>query len=199
MKFIAWFSAMHDVVGSWPSQPSWSQDDRGALPVVWQQPQGCHRCVASSPGSSQFFNDARRKTREPGKIHHVRDVRWKGLGAAHAQFKNIARERSLIYLHFLPSWSVQACGDSSCLAQLFLHHASPSKCLILCMHPPRQAPSPFDLTSCTWWSLPGSLIFLRASLKNWEKPGYEAIHCTCPCIDIISLGRFLSGWHKRLG
>ena len=29
----------------------------------------------------------RKLTREPGKIHHVRDVRWKGLGAARAQFK----------------------------------------------------------------------------------------------------------------
>ena len=34
---------------------------------------------ASYPGSSQFFNDAFRET---GKIHHVSDVRWKGLGAA---------------------------------------------------------------------------------------------------------------------
>ena len=40
--------------------------------------------LASYSGSSQFFNDARRKTREPGKIHHVHDVRWKGLGAARA-------------------------------------------------------------------------------------------------------------------
>ena len=30
--------------------------------------------VASSPGSSQFFNVARRKTGKPGKIHHVNDV-----------------------------------------------------------------------------------------------------------------------------
>ena len=32
--------------------------------------------LASSPGSTQFFNDAHRKTREPGKIYYVRDVRW---------------------------------------------------------------------------------------------------------------------------
>ena len=30
--------------------------------------------------SNQLFNDARRKTREPGKIHHVCDIRWKRLG-----------------------------------------------------------------------------------------------------------------------
>ena len=29
--------------------------------------------IALSPGSSQFFNDARRKTREPGNIHHVHE------------------------------------------------------------------------------------------------------------------------------
>ena len=39
-----------------------------------------------SIGSSQFFNDAQRKAREPGKIHHVRDNMWKGLGAAHTHF-----------------------------------------------------------------------------------------------------------------
>ena len=29
--------------------------------------------VALSPGSSQFFNVARRKTGKPGKIHHVNE------------------------------------------------------------------------------------------------------------------------------
>ena len=42
--------------------------------------QGC--LIASYLGSSQFFNEAHRKAREPGKINHVRDVRWKGLGVA---------------------------------------------------------------------------------------------------------------------
>ena len=90
--------------------------------------------IASYPGSSQFFNDAHRKTREPGKIHHVRDVRWKGLGKRAHSLKNIAHERSLVYLHFLLSWPVRACGDSSCLAQLSFRRASPSKCLILCIY-----------------------------------------------------------------
>ena len=36
--------------------------------------------VASSPGLTQFFNVARRKTRRPGKIDHVRDVGWRELG-----------------------------------------------------------------------------------------------------------------------
>ena len=36
---------------------------------------------ASYPGSAQFFNDACRKMREPGKIHHVCDITWKGAGA----------------------------------------------------------------------------------------------------------------------
>ena len=42
--------------------------------------------VSSSPGSSRFSNVARRKRREPGKIYHVNDVGWRGLGrAAHAR------------------------------------------------------------------------------------------------------------------
>ena len=49
--------------------------------------------LASYPGSSQFFSDARRKTREPGKIHDVRDVRWKGLGAMHAYTSHIYWEK----------------------------------------------------------------------------------------------------------
>ena len=36
--------------------------------------------IASSPGLTQFFNVARRKTRRPGKIDHVRDVEWRELG-----------------------------------------------------------------------------------------------------------------------
>ena len=49
--------------------------------------------VASYPGSSQFFNDARRKMREPGKIHHMRDIMWKGLGAAHAYISDVCWEK----------------------------------------------------------------------------------------------------------
>ena len=33
-----------------------------------------HDNLALWPGSSQFFNVVRRKTREPGKIYHMRDV-----------------------------------------------------------------------------------------------------------------------------
>ena len=47
------------------------------------------RTLASSPGSSRFSNVARRKKREPGKIHHVSDVGWKGLG-------QVARTRSTV-------------------------------------------------------------------------------------------------------
>ena len=34
--------------------------------------------LASYPGSSQFFNDPRRKTREPSKSHHIHDVHVEG-------------------------------------------------------------------------------------------------------------------------
>ena len=35
------------------------------------------------PRLPQFLNVTCRKTREPGKIYHVRDIRWKQLGARH--------------------------------------------------------------------------------------------------------------------
>ena len=41
-----------------------------------------HKRIASSPGSSRFSNVTRRKRREPGKIYHVNDVGWRGLGRA---------------------------------------------------------------------------------------------------------------------
>ena len=44
-----------------------SQDFRSD-PLWW------HLFLALYPGSSQFFNVAHRKTREPGKIYHVHDV-----------------------------------------------------------------------------------------------------------------------------
>ena len=39
----------------------------------------------SYPGSSQFFNDTRRKTGEPGKIHYMHDVKdvWDLVWRAH--------------------------------------------------------------------------------------------------------------------
>ena len=40
------------------------------------------KILASSPGSSRFSNVARRKRREPGKIYHVNDVGWRGIGRA---------------------------------------------------------------------------------------------------------------------
>ena len=52
---------------------------------------GC--MVASSSGSSRFSNVARRKRREPGKIYHVNDVGWRGLGRA-------ARARSTVDIEY---------------------------------------------------------------------------------------------------
>ena len=39
-----------------------------------------YKDISLVPRFFQFFNDACRKTRELGKIHHLCDVRWKGLG-----------------------------------------------------------------------------------------------------------------------
>ena len=74
--------------------------------------------LALCTGSSQFFNDARRKMREPGKIHHVRDVRWKGLGMACAPFKNPSTRKAAsmpTFLAVLACTSMSIPGDSSLL------------------------------------------------------------------------------------
>ena len=139
--------------------------------------------IASYPGSSQFFNDARRKTREPGKIHHVRDVKWKGLGKRAHSLKNIAHERSLVYLHFLLSWPVRACDDSSCLAQLSFRCASPSKRLI-CVRCAKSLPP--DVTHVM--NFTRLSCFSACIVENWEEPGYEARvhkqahHCRHKCL-----------------
>ena len=118
--------------------------------------------VASYPGSSQFFNDARRKMREPGKIHHMRDIMWKGLGAAHAYISDVCwekRDRKTVGLSKLDGKKCKYTNNLLCAR--FVNGV-------------RTTPSPFHLMSRMWWILPGSLIFLCASLKNWEEPGDEA-------------------------
>ena len=66
------------------------QNNKSCYPELSTQ---LEQTLASYPGSSQFFDDARRKIREPGKIHHVCDVRWKGLGTVHAHILGFCWEK----------------------------------------------------------------------------------------------------------
>ena len=111
-----------------------------------------YKNIASYPGSSQFFNDACRKMRESGKIHHVHYIWWKGLAAVRAPFKNLARERLLVYLHFL-----QAClylTIQVCLTKLSFRCTSPSKSP-MCMRVPCKVTSTLyhmhdEFYNCAW-------------------------------------------------
>ena len=76
-------------------------------------------CLASFPGSSRFSNVARRKRREPGKIYHVSDVGWKGLGQA-------ARARSIVDIESGPFFflhpAVYSLARSICLQKIQGYH-----------------------------------------------------------------------------
>ena len=68
----------------------------------------------------------------------------------------------LVYLHFLLFLCEHVCICRLCLSVVLL----PSDVYVC------TAPSLFHLTLPTWWILPGSLVFLSASLKTV---------CTCHC------------------
>ena len=57
-------------------------EEAAALLGYYRATEARYEGLALFPGSSQFSNVARRKRREPGKIYHVNDVGWRGLGRA---------------------------------------------------------------------------------------------------------------------
>ena len=113
------------------------------------------RKLALYPGSSQFFN----------VMSGGRDLAH---GATHAYISDIyweKRDRKTAGLSNLNPVQASTARNVSILATFGVLY------LLNCG---RAAPSPFHLTSRTWWILPGFLVFLLTSLKNWEEPGYEA-------------------------
>ena len=87
--------------------------------------------------------------------------------------RDLVQKVTNIYtLAILASAGMSVPGDSSLLNPAFfpLHFSWWKSQEWMCMC---TVPSPFYLASRTWWILPDSLVFLCASLKNWEDPRYE--------------------------
>ena len=121
-----------------------------------------------------FFNDAHRKTREPGKLHNMCDVRWRRLGAAHTPFKILARERSLVNLMFLAilaGLKMSIPGDSSLLSCLYIALLPVTgRCTCMCC---AQVPSTWPHARNEFYQAPSFVCIHH--WKNWEEPGYKAI------------------------
>ena len=101
------------------------------------------------------------KAREHGKIHHMRDMRWKGIAMARAPFKN---------LHFLP---VQAClylAIQVCLVQLFAIVLLRLKARCVCVCRVRSLVHMMNFTMLPCFSA----CIIEKKKKTSEEPWFEA-------------------------
>ena len=105
----------------WLTERLWCSWPLGRVALAILVPDFQHK---SRQPSIQFplwvpgFSVMHAKTRDPGKTHHMCDVRWKGLAVACTSFKNLAHEILLVltFLVVLTHMSMSIPGNSVCCA-----------------------------------------------------------------------------------